>query len=108
MTGRAAGYCAGYTVPGFMNPVPGGFFWDRGCGGGRGWRNWFYATGSPGWQRAGLGLLGVGGVYTAPFAWPFVSAIISTEQKRELLKRQMEYLTSTLGDIKKRLDELEA
>ena len=24
MTGRAAGYCAGYPVPGFMNPMPGG------------------------------------------------------------------------------------
>jgi hypothetical protein len=23
MTGRAAGYCAGYGVPGFMNPAPG-------------------------------------------------------------------------------------
>ncbi|MBN1675178.1 MAG: DUF5320 domain-containing protein [Kiritimatiellae bacterium] len=23
MTGRAAGYCAGYSVPGFMNPMPG-------------------------------------------------------------------------------------
>ena len=23
MTGRAAGYCAGYTVPGYMNPIPG-------------------------------------------------------------------------------------
>jgi len=23
MTGRAAGYCAGYPVPGYMNPVPG-------------------------------------------------------------------------------------
>jgi len=22
MTGRAAGYCAGYSVPGFMNPMP--------------------------------------------------------------------------------------
>ncbi len=28
MTGRAAGYCAGYPVPGFMNPIPGqaGFY----------------------------------------------------------------------------------
>jgi hypothetical protein len=25
MTGRAAGYCAGYTVPGFMNPYGGRF-----------------------------------------------------------------------------------
>ncbi len=23
MTGRAAGYCAGYSVPGYMNPIPG-------------------------------------------------------------------------------------
>ena len=23
MTGRAAGYCAGFPVPGFMNPMPG-------------------------------------------------------------------------------------
>jgi len=109
MTGRAAGYCAGYPVPGFMNPVLGGFFWGRGRGGGRGWRNWFYATGLPGWQRAGLGLpaLGVGGVHTAPFAWPFVPANMSREQERELLKRQVEYLTSTLDDIRKRLDELE-
>jgi hypothetical protein len=29
MTGRAAGYCAGYRVPGFMNPVPGRGFWGR-------------------------------------------------------------------------------
>jgi hypothetical protein len=33
-TGRAAGYCAGYPVPGFMNPVPG---FGRGFGFGRGW-----------------------------------------------------------------------
>lgn len=23
MTGRAAGFCAGYPVPGYMNPIPG-------------------------------------------------------------------------------------
>jgi hypothetical protein len=27
MSGRAAGFCAGYPVPGFMNPIPGGGFW---------------------------------------------------------------------------------
>jgi len=33
MTGRAAGYCAGYPVPGYANP------WIPGWGGrGRGWR----------------------------------------------------------------------
>jgi hypothetical protein len=41
MTGRAAGYCAGYAVPGYMNPIRGygrgfGRGWGRGFG--RGWR----------------------------------------------------------------------
>jgi hypothetical protein len=36
MTGRAAGYCAGYAVPGFINPTVG---YGRGRGGGRG-RGW--------------------------------------------------------------------
>jgi len=26
MTGRGAGYCAGFPVPGFANPIPGGRF----------------------------------------------------------------------------------
>ena len=35
MTGRAAGYCAGYSTPGFMNPyggrvAPGGIPWGVG------------------------------------------------------------------------------
>ena len=29
MTGRAAGYCAGYSVPGYMNPVVGRAFVNR-------------------------------------------------------------------------------
>ena len=43
MTGRAAGYCAGYPVPGFMNPIPGygrGFGRGFGRGYGRGWRGY--------------------------------------------------------------------
>ena len=30
MTGRAAGYCAGYPVPGYANPIPGLGFSGRG------------------------------------------------------------------------------
>lgn len=59
-TGRAAGFCAGNGLAGFANPAGG-----RGCGlgrgrgmggqrhGGRRYRNMFFATGLPGWMRAG-------------------------------------------------------
>lgn len=55
MTGRAAGYCAGYPVPGFMNPAGGRGMgrWPRGGGGRRGRRNRYYATGVPGWAAFG-------------------------------------------------------
>lgn len=55
MTGRGAGWCAGYDRPGFSNPMPGrGLGLGTGYrGGGRGRRNMFYATGMPGWARAG-------------------------------------------------------
>ena len=67
MTGRAAGYCAGYPIPGFINPIPGRGYggWGRG-GGGWGRRNWYYATGMPGWQRAAYGSPAFGGA--APYS----------------------------------------
>ena len=57
MTGRAAGFCTGSTVPGYINR-PGGFGGQGrggGWGGGGGWgrRNMWRATGLTGWQRAG-------------------------------------------------------
>ena len=51
MRGRAAGFCAGYNVPGYINPVPGRGFWGRGRGfGGRGfgWGRGSRALGFPG------------------------------------------------------------
>lgn len=56
MTGRGAGYCAGYPFAGFMPPLYGrgyGVGWGR--GGGRGRRNRWYAYGMMGWQRAAVG-----------------------------------------------------
>ena len=57
MTGRAAGFCAGYSVPGYVNNGPGrafGMGFGRGAGfrrgfhaGGFGRRNRFYAGGAP-------------------------------------------------------------
>ena len=110
MTGRAAGYCAGYPIPGFMNRVPGSGFWGWGRGVGRGQRNWFHAAGLTGWQRAapGLSTFGASGAYAAPFVWPFVPATISTEQELDLLERQAEYFTNPLEGIRKPIEELEA
>jgi len=77
MTGRAAGFCAGYPVPGYMNPIPGGGYggWGRGLWGGggrgRGWRNWYRATGLPGWARAGMGLPAWGGRVWTPYPRPY-------------------------------------
>lgn len=114
MTGRAAGYCAGYSMPGAMNPVPGRGFWGRGRGGGRGggrgWRHRFYATGLTGWQRAAWGWPAF------PMNWPqaawpagqFAAPPAAEEQEIDLLKRQAEAVANVLDDIKKRLEELQA
>ena len=53
MTGRGAGYCAGFGAPGFMNPGPfGGFGRGYGRGPGRGWRRGFVGRGVGGRGRA--------------------------------------------------------
>ena len=129
MTGRAAGYCAGYGVPGFMNPIPGRGYGGWGRGGGWGRRNWFYATGMPGWQRAAYGYPAFGG--TAPYGYPAyggaapysgyggvptygtpyaapLSAAAAKQQEMDALKGQAEYLEEALDGIKKRIEELEA
>lgn len=96
MSGRGAGFCAGYDVPGFMNQVPGrgrGFF-----GGGRGWRNCFNATGMPGWMR--FGGYGYGG-YQAPPMRP------DPEMERQALKAQSDVLEAELEMIKQRLRAFE-
>jgi ribosomal protein L15 len=103
MTGRAAGYCAGFGMPGYANPIAGrgfgmGFGRGRGFGGrggGRGWRHMFYATGVPGWARFGWGGI-------APVAAP------TPEVEKDFLEGQVEALQAQLDEVRKRLDELAA
>jgi hypothetical protein len=104
MTGRAAGYCAGYDAPGFAHPYPRrglGLGWRGGWRGpGRGWRHWYYASGLPGWAR-GFGP-GWGG-YPA-----YGSPVPPTrEQEADMLKEQAEWLQDQLDDIQQHLAELE-
>lgn len=106
MTGRRAGYCAGYPVPGYANPwvPPFGLGWrlgGRGAWGGWRWRHWYYATGLPGWARFGYApAWGVPPV--VPYAGP-----LSQEQELEFLRAQAEGLKEQLDAISKRIAELE-
>ena len=109
MTGRGAGYCAGYGAPGYANPMPGrgfGMGWGRGggWGGGRGWRNMYYATGLPGWAR--YGYAPVWGAPPAAAYGPY-GAPPTPEQETEFLKSQAEMLKEELDAISQRIAELE-
>jgi hypothetical protein len=107
MTGRGAGYCAGYGAPGYANPMPGrGFGMGRGRGGGwgRGWRHMYYATGLPGWVR--YGYAPAWGA-PPPAAYGPYGAPPTPEQETEFLKSQAEMLKEELDAISQRIAELE-
>jgi hypothetical protein len=90
MSGRAAGYCAGYDVPGSANPVSGrrfGLGWGGGWGRGRRHRHWFQATGFPGWVRS----------RTPP---------MTGEREAEDLQAQAKWLQEQLDAINQRVSEL--
>lgn len=108
-TGRVAGFCAGYGMPGFANMWGGrgygrGFGMGFGRGGfGRGWRHRFFATGIPGGGREWGGWLDPGYGYSPPYAVnPY------RDDERSALKEEAEYLRSALDDINRRLDEMQA
>lgn len=102
MTGRQAGYCAGYNMPGFLNNAGRrimGMGFGRGANlGGRGdgsrRRNRFFAAGMA--RRTPFG----------SFAESFQQADPETEKRA--LKGQAEYLQSEMDAIKERLDTLNA
>ena len=112
MTGRAAGYCAGYGMPGFANPIPGRGWgaYGRGFGNwgaGRGRRNRFYATGVPGWAWFGGAPYGYGAQQFAPGAQFSPAAQFGAQSELDYLKGQAEYLEDALDGIKNRIAELE-
>jgi hypothetical protein len=90
MMGGGRGFCG--NPGGAGRALAGGrtFF---GCGGGRGWRNQYYATGLPRWQRWGL---------SSGNAGDFMSG----DQEQSWLKNQAALLRKNLEDIERRLAEL--
>ena len=102
MTGRAAGYCAGYPVPGYMSPSGGrcsgigrGAFGGRGRGRGYGWAR--YNTGLPAW----------GGVAGNPYYGSPYPPDIAPEEEIGILKDQANMLKEQLDDIQARMEELQ-
>jgi len=115
MTGRVAGLCAGYPVPGYMSPVGGRGY----LGWGRGFRGGGFGRGRGfGWSRAGYGLP-VYGSAVSPYAYggavspyghggvPFAPGL-TAQQELDGLKGQAEYLEDSLDGINKRIEELES
>ena len=110
MTGRAAGFCAGYSVPDYANPIGGrgyrGFgrgFRGGGFGRGRGFGRGF------GLGRAGYGMPAFGGAVN-PYAYGGVplAPTVAPQQELDGLKGQAEYLEDALDGIKNRIEELES
>jgi len=110
MTGRAAGYCAGYSVPGYMNPIPGGFGYGvgwgrgRGRGGGRGrgfgrGRGWGWSGAYP--NAYGAPYSGSGPAYGYPYM-PEPTA----KEEMNMLKDQAQALKQQLEDIQGRISTL--
>ena len=97
MTGGGRGYCV-TTDPGYgLRPLMGMGF---GRGRGRGFRNRFYATGLPGWQRAAYG-------YPAYRGGAYAPEDLTAEQEREMLKSEAEMLRNDLKNIQDRIESLE-
>lgn len=99
MTGRAAGYCAGYATPGYANPWPGRGYFGMGrgfWGGGRGWWGW------------GRYLYAPTPVYPYPPVYPHpYAAQQNPQQERDILRQEAEELRRALDNIQKRLTEIE-
>lgn len=77
MTGRAAGFCAGYPSPGFVNPYGGrysyggyGRGWGYGGAFGRGWGRGYGRGGGWGYGYARPYPYPAAGPYPSPGAYP--------------------------------------
>lgn len=94
LTGRRAGYCAGYAVPGYANPHPGG---RRGFAGGCG-RGIGLGRGMA-WRR---------GCYAPLYAGPIGTGREDRDLETRALRDHAKMLKDELSDIENRLKELKS
>ncbi len=101
MTGRGAGFCAGFNMPGYANPVPGrgGMGYGRGMGRGGGFGRGYGRGFGRGfaWRAADPHYYG-GAAAPAP----------SPQDEAGMLKNQAQALQEQLKAISARISELES
>ncbi|MHA1291908.1 MAG: DUF5320 domain-containing protein [Promethearchaeota archaeon] len=109
MTGRALGYCAGYSTPGYTKGLRGGMgrgWWrGRGFGFGRGigWGRGFYRG------RNFRGTLYNPPIGISPVYNPYglgVSPTTTPENQLAMLKQEKDYLNSEMESIKNAIDDI--
>jgi len=103
MTGRGYGYCAGYAVPGFMNPpvikTGSGFGYGRGYGRGLG-RGRGYGRGF--WSAQPYPV-----ATPMPYGGGFFQPAPEPKQEMDMLTQEAKALKEELEAINKRITELE-
>ena len=104
-TGRGMGFCNGYNVAGYANrggAFPVGRRSYMNAGGGWGHRNWYHATGLPGWMREGR-------YYTRPqWGVPVAATVSKSSYEMELLREEAAYFEKALEGIREHISKLES
>ena len=111
MTGRAAGYCAGYSVPGYINPICG---YGRGIG--RGWGRGFGRGWGRGFRRQRIAYpppTAVQPVYPTtytPIPQPQTpeQEIVALENYQKSLEAEKKDLDQEMDGVKARIEELKS
>ena len=115
LTGRAAGYCAGYPVPGFMNPIPGfgrrggfgrGWRRGRGRGFGRGWGRGFGRGAQQPYPQLMYPPVPPQNRYAYPPVYPSVAQPQTPEQEVAALENYKKELEAERADLEQEMGEI--
>ena len=104
MSGRGAGYCAGYAVPGYANPVGGRMGMGYGMGYGRGWGRGF-GRGRSIRRGAYYGYPSYVPYAAIPPVYPY-QGTMDSKQEMDLLQSEAEDIKAELEAVNRRIDEL--
>ena len=102
MSGRAAGFCAGFNMAGYAHPTAAGGAGMRLGRRGGGWSG--PAGGGRRWRCRSLAFGRMGAMYGAGYA--AVPHALSSEMEKELLRNRSQVLQSELEAVNKRLEEI--